>query len=239
MAFQLWSHKVLRARQPRSTRTGGARRDPSEQSGRRARRPASILIVANPPYVAQRRHRRPSRTRSGTTTRASRSTAGPDGLDAYRALAAPGRAAAGALGAVLRSKSAPARTAAVAALAAASGLDRSRDASRLAGVERVVLGGAPVARSSTARAETPLASAARARQNRPPNRFQRSAPCRHRKTDDQPRGDLTVRLTAMPADTNANGDIFGGWVLRQMDQAGGIAARDARRAGWRRSRSTR
>ena len=41
---------------------------------------------------------------------------------------------------------------------------------------------------------------------------------------DQPRGDLTVRLVAMPADTNANGDIFGGWVLSQMDQAGGIAA---------------
>ena len=28
----------------------------------------------------------------------------------------------------------------------------------------------------------------------------------------------------MPADTNANGDIFGGWVMSQMDQAGGIAA---------------
>ena len=41
---------------------------------------------------------------------------------------------------------------------------------------------------------------------------------------DHPRGDLTVRLIAMPADTNANGDIFGGWVLSQMDQAGGIAA---------------
>jgi len=43
-------------------------------------------------------------------------------------------------------------------------------------------------------------------------------------TSDQPRGELTVRLMAMPADTNANGDIFGGWVLSQMDQAGGIAA---------------
>lgn len=43
-------------------------------------------------------------------------------------------------------------------------------------------------------------------------------------TVDQPRGELTVRLIAMPADTNANGDIFGGWVLSQMDQAGGIAA---------------
>ncbi len=38
------------------------------------------------------------------------------------------------------------------------------------------------------------------------------------------RGELTVRLIAMPGDTNANGDIFGGWVLSQMDQAGGIAA---------------
>ena len=42
--------------------------------------------------------------------------------------------------------------------------------------------------------------------------------------EDGPRGDLTVRLIAMPRDTNANGDIFGGWVLSQMDQAGGIAA---------------
>ncbi len=39
-----------------------------------------------------------------------------------------------------------------------------------------------------------------------------------------PRGELTVRLAAMPGDTNANGDIFGGWVLSQMDLAGGIAA---------------
>ena len=49
-------------------------------------------------------------------------------------------------------------------------------------------------------------------------------------TDDaneQPRGELTVRLVAMPRDTNANGDIFGGWVLSQMDQAGGIAAVEA------------
>jgi acyl-CoA thioesterase YciA len=41
--------------------------------------------------------------------------------------------------------------------------------------------------------------------------------------DDTPRGELTVRISAMPADTNANGDIFGGWVLSRMDQAGGIA----------------
>lgn len=41
---------------------------------------------------------------------------------------------------------------------------------------------------------------------------------------EQPSGDLTLRTMAMPADTNASGDIFGGWVLSQMDLAGGIAA---------------
>jgi acyl-CoA thioesterase YciA len=45
-----------------------------------------------------------------------------------------------------------------------------------------------------------------------------------RTEDSEPRGVLTVRVSAMPADTNANGDIFGGWVLSRMDQAGGIAA---------------
>jgi acyl-CoA thioesterase YciA len=45
----------------------------------------------------------------------------------------------------------------------------------------------------------------------------------HSTTDESPRGELTVRISAMPADTNANGDIFGGWVLSRMDQAGGIA----------------
>lgn len=40
---------------------------------------------------------------------------------------------------------------------------------------------------------------------------------------DGPRGELAVRTIAMPADTNANGDIFGGWVMSRMDQAGGIA----------------
>lgn len=43
------------------------------------------------------------------------------------------------------------------------------------------------------------------------------------RTDGPPRGQLTVRISAMPADTNANGDIFGGWVMARMDQAGGIA----------------
>ena len=45
-------------------------------------------------------------------------------------------------------------------------------------------------------------------------------------TDDQdePRGELSIRTLAMPADANPNGDIFGGWVLSQMDIGGGIAA---------------
>jgi acyl-CoA thioesterase YciA len=44
------------------------------------------------------------------------------------------------------------------------------------------------------------------------------------KTEASPRGELTVRISAMPGDTNPAGDIFGGWVLSRMDQAGGIAA---------------
>lgn len=39
-----------------------------------------------------------------------------------------------------------------------------------------------------------------------------------------PQGELAVRTLAMPADTNPNGDIFGGWVLSQMDIAGAIVA---------------
>lgn len=35
---------------------------------------------------------------------------------------------------------------------------------------------------------------------------------------------LALRSIAMPADTNANGDIFGGWILSQMDLAGAIIA---------------
>lgn len=40
----------------------------------------------------------------------------------------------------------------------------------------------------------------------------------------QPRGDLTLQTLAMPKDTNANGDIFGGWLLSQMDLGGSIFA---------------
>ena len=40
----------------------------------------------------------------------------------------------------------------------------------------------------------------------------------------KPNGELTLRTLAMPADTNAAGDIFGGWVMAQMDLACGIRA---------------
>ena len=44
------------------------------------------------------------------------------------------------------------------------------------------------------------------------------------KTAEEPRGELAIRTLAMPADANPSGDIFGGWVLSQMDIGGGIAA---------------
>lgn len=43
---------------------------------------------------------------------------------------------------------------------------------------------------------------------------------------DAPKGALTLRTLAMPRDVNTNGDIFGGWVLSQMDMAAGIVAAD-------------
>ena len=41
---------------------------------------------------------------------------------------------------------------------------------------------------------------------------------------ERPRGDLMTRTLAMPGDANPSGDIFGGWVLSQMDIAAGICA---------------
>lgn len=41
----------------------------------------------------------------------------------------------------------------------------------------------------------------------------------------QPHGTLVIQIVAMPADTNANGDIFGGWLVSHMDMGAGIAAR--------------
>ena len=44
------------------------------------------------------------------------------------------------------------------------------------------------------------------------------------KSAEEPRGSLALRTLAMPADANPNGDIFGGWLMSQMDISGGITA---------------
>jgi acyl-CoA thioesterase YciA len=43
-------------------------------------------------------------------------------------------------------------------------------------------------------------------------------------TTSTPKGELAVRILAMPADTNPSGDIFGGHIMSLMDLAGGITA---------------
>jgi acyl-CoA thioesterase YciA len=50
-------------------------------------------------------------------------------------------------------------------------------------------------------------------------------------SDKRPHAEPTLRAIAMPADANPQGDIFGGWLLSQMDLAGGAVA--TRRAGGR------
>jgi acyl-CoA thioesterase YciA len=45
-------------------------------------------------------------------------------------------------------------------------------------------------------------------------------------TSPIPQGELALQTVAMPKDTNASGDIFGGWLLSQMDIAGLITAMD-------------
>ena len=46
------------------------------------------------------------------------------------------------------------------------------------------------------------------------------------KTTRQPKGFLVMQTIAMPKDVNVNGDIFGGWILSQMDLSGGMFARE-------------
>ncbi|HEU0221704.1 MAG TPA: acyl-CoA thioesterase [Paracoccaceae bacterium] len=41
----------------------------------------------------------------------------------------------------------------------------------------------------------------------------------------EPRGRLTLQTIPLPADTNANGDIFGGWLMAQMDLGASVIAR--------------
>lgn len=43
-------------------------------------------------------------------------------------------------------------------------------------------------------------------------------------TPQRPAGEPAIRTLAIPADTNPNGDIFGGWLMAQMDIAGAVAA---------------
>lgn len=43
---------------------------------------------------------------------------------------------------------------------------------------------------------------------------------------ENPKGHLLLRTLAMPADSNANGDIFGGWIMSQIDLAGGMLAKE-------------
>lgn len=45
-----------------------------------------------------------------------------------------------------------------------------------------------------------------------------------------PSGELVMRTLAMPADANGNGDIFGGWLMAQMDLGGAILARHTARS---------
>lgn len=50
----------------------------------------------------------------------------------------------------------------------------------------------------------------------------------HPKEDLPPEREPVIRVTAMPADANPYGDIFGGWLMSQMDlAAGAVAARHA------------
>src|SRR5450432_3150075 len=46
----------------------------------------------------------------------------------------------------------------------------------------------------------------------------------------EPHGELVIRTIAMPADTNPNGDIFGGWLMSQMDLGAAIYARNLSRS---------
>jgi acyl-CoA thioesterase YciA len=41
----------------------------------------------------------------------------------------------------------------------------------------------------------------------------------------EPKGELVILTIAMPKDTNFNGDIFGGWLVSEMDLGGAVAAR--------------
>ena len=61
-------------------------------------------------------------------------------------------------------------------------------------------------------------------------------PCGNREKDmsepsgtETPQGELLLRTMPLPADTSFNGDIFGGWIMSQMDIAGSILAKEVTR----------
>jgi len=43
--------------------------------------------------------------------------------------------------------------------------------------------------------------------------------------EEEPKGEMTIRTLAMPADTNPAGDVFGGWIMSQMDIAGNLVSK--------------
>ena len=50
-----------------------------------------------------------------------------------------------------------------------------------------------------------------------------------KKASRQPDGVLVLRTLAMPRDSNPNGDIFGGWIMSQMDIGGGLIGKEVSR----------
>ena len=50
----------------------------------------------------------------------------------------------------------------------------------------------------------------------------RAGPMLHRPASVHDDAELVLRMIPMPSDSNANGDIFGGWVMAQVDLAGAV-----------------
>jgi release factor glutamine methyltransferase len=175
------------------------------------------LIVANPPYV-------PSGDIAGLPREVRDHDprlaldGGADGLDAYRALTPAIARLLAPTGRFFVEVGAGQADAAK-AVAAAAGLVDLATHRDLAGIERVVSGGRAGVVSATLASPPSALHIRRCHANRAKRRMSTVET-----VQDQPHGELTVRLVAMPSDTNANGDIFGGWVLSQMDLACGIAA---------------
>lgn len=46
------------------------------------------------------------------------------------------------------------------------------------------------------------------------------------KKNKLPKGTIALKTLTMPSDINANGDIFGGWIMSQMDMGGAILAKE-------------